>query len=789
ELEGLIGLVVNSLPLRTDVSSELSFRSLVQRVQHTCLGAYAHQDLPFEKLVEELQPGRSLEHNPVFQVMFVLQNTPSSGAPAAIPDPDWIGPVTQGVLAKFELTLGLIEAGEGLFGSIEYNEDLFDEPTIGALIRHYRTLLAGAAAAPDRPIGQLSMLDADERERLLAFGRGDPATPPASTAIAIFEASMRAVPDRIAIARGGDRVRYGELSQRTRRLAYRLRRSGIGPEARVGLYLRSSIEIVESILAVWQAGAAFVSLDPDYPRDRLAFIAADAGLSLVVTRSDLRDGHPAGDVPVLSVDEPGEDAPIALPDPDPDRLAYVLYTSGSTGRPKGVMIQQGMLANLFAALRLLLDLTADERVLQFWSWSFDASQWDLLAALGSGATLCMLTPEEALPGPPMTAALRDHAVTTALVLPSVLATLDPAELPAFTKVVSGAEVCPASEPPRWSGRRFFNAYGPTEVTVCATAGREDGARRPAIGRPIANLRAYVLDRNLEMVPIGIPGELHVGGPGVARGYLGQPAQTAARFLPDPWSSEPGARMYRTGDRVRWLPDGHLDFLGRLDHQVKIRGYRIEPGEIAAALRRHPRVREAEVIAHGAATAQRLAAYVVASEPLEDGELRAHLLRQLPAYMMPHAFVMLDELPRMPNGKLSVDRLPAVTEQRPELDIGFAEPRTPVEAALVELWQDVLQVRPVGIHDSFFELGGHSLQATQIVSRLASMFGASVPLRAMFETPTIAALAALLPDDPARDAREAAIPRVGRLGEAIDIAALSDDEVNRMLDTFSQGEHR
>ncbi|HEY7770659.1 amino acid adenylation domain-containing protein, partial [Longimicrobium sp.] len=531
---------------------------------------------------------------------------------------------------------------------------------------------------------------------------------------------------------------------RANQLAHHLAARGVGPETRVAICLERGPELVVSLLAVLKAGGAYVPLDPDYPAERLAFMLADSGAPLLLTRLPLPAGLAPHAAQVVCLDANRErieaqSARAPAAGVLPDSLAYVIYTSGSTGRPKGVLVPHRGVGNLAYAQARRFGIDGSSRVLQFASFSFDAAVAELFDALLAGATLVMAPREALLPGPGLLETLRRGRVTVATLPPSVLSILPPDDLPELRTVVSAGEAVDVATVERWSrGRAFVNAYGPTETTVCATSAHcaADG-RAPTIGRPLENVLVYVVDAAGRPAPVGVAGELYVGGVGVARGYLGQPGLTAEKFVPDPFGTEAGARLYRTGDRVRWRESAVLEFIGRVDEQVKVRGFRIEPGEIEAALSAHAEVRAARVIVREDAPGEkRLVAYVVGG--VEAAGLRAHLRESLPEYMVPTAFVALEQLPLTPNGKLDVGALPA-PELAPDADRHVA-PRSPGEEVLAGIWAEVLRLERVGVEDSFFELGGHSLLATRVMSRIREVFAVELPLRALFEGPTVAELA-------------------------------------------------
>jgi amino acid adenylation domain-containing protein len=788
EVEELIGFFANTLVLRTDLGGDPTFRELLGRVREGTLGAYEHQEVPFERLVAELQPVRSLGHAPLFQVMFILQNLDRSGSG---PGSGLAGLRMDGVAAevtttKVDLALTAIPHDGGVQGMLEYSTDLFDRSTVRRMLGHLERVLEQVVADADVRLSGLELLGEAERTLVLEEWNRTAADVPADRCIhELFEAQAARTPDAVALEFEGETLCYGALNARANRLAHHLAGLGVGLETRVGICLERGPEMIVAVLAVLKAGGAYVPLDPSYPAERLAYVMADAAVPVLVTQASLRGALPAGDgVAVVSVD--GDRARIAAESAEnpergvsPDQLAYVIHTSGSTGRPKGVMVPHRGVPNLAYAQARRFGIDGSSRVLQFASLSFDAAVAEVFDALLSGAALVMAPREALLPGQALLETLRRGQVTVATLPPPVLAVLAPDDLPALRTVVSAGEAVDAATVERWSGgRAFVNAYGPTEVTVCATsAACEADGRVPAIGRPLENVRAYVLDAVGRPAPIGIPGELYVGGAGVVRGYLGRPGLTAERFVPDPFGDETGARLYRTGDRVRWSARGELEFLGRVDAQVKVRGFRIEPGEIEAVLSAHAEVRGARVIVREDVPGEkRLVAYVVGG--VEAAGLRAHLRERLPEHMVPAAFVVLEQLPLTPNGKLDVRALPA-----PELASGeerYVAPRTPVEEVLAGIWAELLRLERVGVHDHFFELGGHSLLATRVVSRVRELFNVELPLRAVFEHPTVEGLAGVL-------AQRGAVAVAGPVSEPAAGPEANPHHLLAMLDELSEEE--
>jgi amino acid adenylation domain-containing protein/non-ribosomal peptide synthase protein (TIGR01720 family) len=748
EFERLIGFFANTLVMRTNLSGNPSFRELLRRVREGCLGAYDHQDMPFERLVAELQPQRDLSRQPLFQVLFVLQRAPRQAV--TLPGLTLGLRLNELENINFDLTLQLTETGQGLQGNLYFNTDLFDAPTAGRMVGHLRGLLEGVAAGPDAPLAEVSLLSDDERRQVLGEWNATEADYPHDRCIhELFEARADAQPDHAAVTFEGRLLSYGELDRRANQLAHRLRALGVGPEVPVGLCLDRCPEAIIGLLGILKAGGAYVPLDPAYPRERLGLMLRETGARVLLTQDHLRELLPECPA-ILSLD--GGWADIAGEPTDrphsgvtPDNLAYVIFTSGSTGVPKGVLVEHRGLVNLLMAHVRVFQLGPQSRVLQMIPLSFDASLAEIFRALVSGATLCQARKEDVLPGPGLSRLLREQDITAVTLVPSVLATLPPGEdLPALRTLNVGGEACSAELAARWGrGRRMVNGYGPTEITVGATLAWDwQPGRKPPLGRPLPNVRCYVLDRHLKAVPVGVPGELYVGGVGVTRGYLNRPGLTAERFLPDPFGPA-GRRMYRTGDLVRWLPDGMLEFLGRADQQVKIRGFRIELGEIEAALAQHPQVAQGVVDVQDHGVGRRLVAYVVPrlGEAPVAAEVRGFLRARLPDYMVPAAVVNLAVMPLTANGKVDRRALPAPDSSRLSTDQTYVAPQTDKEKVLAGIWADVLRLERVGARDNFFELGGDSILSIQMIAR-ASQAGLRLTPKDLFRHQTVAELAAM-----------------------------------------------
>jgi amino acid adenylation domain-containing protein len=798
ELEGLVGFFVNTLVLRTDLSGDPSFTEVLRRVREVALGAYAHQDVPFEKLVEELQPERDLSRNPLCQVAFQLFSAPS--ASRAQPRPSGGGPALLEVergTASFDLCVTLAEDGEQLAGRIEYSTDLYEPASIERLAEHYENLLAAAVADPSRPLSRLEPMSAAERQQVL-FGFNETAAVHPEVPLAqLFEAQVERTPEARAFEAEDGELSYRALNARANRLAHHLRALGVGPGVVVGLALPRSIELVVSLLATFKAGGVYLPLDPSYPPERLGFMAAEANAAVVLTRTELlgRFACPASALrlcldqiaPALAA-QPESDVPASA---CLDDLGYIIFTSGSTGQPKGVAVAQRQVANRLHWMWTRYPFASDEVCCQRTALNFVDALWELLGGLLVGRPT-LIVPDRVVVDPPaFVETLAAAGVTRLWVVPSLLQTLlqDDGDLarrlPRLRFWVSSGEPLEPALLLRFARAMphavLYNLYGTSEVwdATWYDPREQVGAPRARIpiGRPIANVQTYVLDEALRPLPIGVVGELWVGGTGLARGYLGPPERTAERFVTSPFCAEGRARLYRTGDLARWLPDGTLEHWGRLDHQVKIRGVRVEPGEVEAALGTHPAVRMAAVVPEGSGLDRHLVAYIVAADPgrASGSELRRWLAARLPEVMVPVAVVEVEEMPQTPSGKTDRRALAARRTFRRGLDGAFLAPRTPLEQVLVGIWAELLGVDRVGVHDNFFELGGHSLLATQVVSRVRSALRVEVPVRLLFEAPTVAALAEAL------CSAEATRPRVLRAAELLlSLLRMPDEQVGAIL---------
>jgi amino acid adenylation domain-containing protein len=755
EVEGLIGMIVNTVLLRTDLAGDPAFGELLGRVRETTLAAHAHQDLPVEKLVEELQPERDLGSNPLFQVLFSFHDAP-------VPDLRFAG-IEAEILerhngsAKFDLNVVVKPRAEQRVGRLpgapdekltlvfEYSADLFDRATMERMVGHYRTLLSGALEGGR--LSELPLLTPEERGQLLAWNETAAPFDLGRPVHELFAEQARRTPDALAVGS----LTYAQLDREAGRLARRLLALGVQPEARVALLLDRSPELVVAALGTLKAGAAYLPLDPAYPPERLRYMLEDAQVSAVLTEPWREVPNVA---PVLSLGT--EEAPdLPLPDVDPRNLAYVIYTSGSTGRPKGVELTHEGLANLASWHRVVYGLTPADRATLLAGTAFDASVWEIWPYLLSGASLHPVDEEVRGTPAPLLRWLAEKKITLSF-LPTPLAEACLAEeMPeglALRALLTGGDKLHRAPRPGLPFR-LVNHYGPTENTVVATAGEAEPGRdgAPPIGRPIANVRIHLVDRWLNPVPVGVPGELLIGGTGLARGYHGRPDLTAERFVPDPFAMEPGGRLYRTGDLARILPGGEIEFQGRIDHQVKLRGFRVELQEIEAVLAEHPAVREAAVVLRPEAL---LAAYVVPrnGDVPDAVELRAWLARKLPDYMLPQAFVPLAALPLTPNGKVDSKALPEPDKEAEQEEL--IPPRTPVEELVAEIWADFIGSHSLGVGSHFFKMGGHSLLAAQMLSRLRDEIAVELPLRSLFEAPTLGEFAAVIEGLLLEDSRDA-----------------------------------
>jgi amino acid adenylation domain-containing protein len=797
EVEKLIGFFVNTLVLRTGIDGTLPFRELVARVRQVCVDAYAQQDAPFDKLVEVVRPQRDRSHHPLFQVAFVLQSEELSLAAFRSLQATRLD--VDNPTEKFDLTVDCEERDGALRLRASYSTDLFERPTIDRLLGHFATLLDAAARAPETPLRLLPLVTEDERTQLDAWGDATAPYPRNATLGTLFEAQAARTPDAVAVMgigvrchvsgtlRPGDTsqtpdtrhqtpiagdvsLTYAELDARAAALAQRLRDAGVGPDARVGVLLERSLEAIVAVVAIIKAGGAYVPLDPTYPRERIALMAAHAGVRVTIGADGTIDGT--------------EERRVGA-EPTADNLAYIVYTSGSTGTPKGVAVPHR------GVVRLVMDnnfatLSAGEVMLHYAPLAFDASTLELWGALLHGGTIVVVPASTSLDE--LADTIRTRGVTTLWLTAGLFHAMAEERPDAFDGVrqlLAGGDVLSPVHVARLlrthPALRIINGYGPTESTTFTTchgmtsADADSLGGNVPIGRPIRNTRVRILDASLQPVAIGVPGELFIGGDGLARGYAGDASLTASKFVPDPFAH--GERLYRTGDLVRWRADGTIEFLGRIDHQVKIRGFRIEPGEIEAALNSDPRVREAVVVVRTAANGEKyLAAFAVPSAEVTAKELRDTLASALPPYLVPSRLVLLAAMPLTANGKVDRARLPQ--DESAAAPRVRTAPRNAVERLIAAVWRELLAVAEVHIDDDFFTLGGHSLLATRMVARLRSLLRAEISLAVVFEAPTVAALAALL----ARNT-----PQVERVAAARErLQSMSADDVARLARRRKEG---
>jgi amino acid adenylation domain-containing protein len=725
----------NALCIVDEVRGEMSFKQLLVNVRETLLEAYARQNYPFARLVRDLKLERVENRNPLFDVAVALADIH-----APLPS------------VRNDLTFTFNrESDERITATVEFNQNLFKRRSIERFTAHFVRVLEQALEDSSRSISALQMLSEEERHLLLvSWNDTSVARRGSLTVQRLFEEHARRTPNAVALVFEDRQLSYAEVNARANQLAHRLRALGVATEVPVAICLERSAELIVGMLAILKAGGAYLPLDPAYPTERLAYILRDAGVRVALSSERLAEKLSGHDIQLVCLET--EAATIALEcEENPavevaeDNLAYVIYTSGSTGRPKGALLPHRGLSNLVHAQAEAFGVDSSSRVLQFASASFDASVSEVFGTLAAGATLILAPQSSLMPGEPLARLLREQSITTVTLPPSALAVLPETELPGLQTIIVAGEACPASLVARWSkGHRFINAYGPTETTVCASAAvcAEDGSK-PSIGKPIANTTIYLLDENLEPLPVGVPGQLYIGGDGLARGYLHRPDLTAERFIPNPFSASAGQRLYDSGDRARFLPDGAIDFLGRLDQQVKIRGFRIELGEIEAVLNEHEEIKEAVVIVREAANGEkRLVAYVVAAigTGVEASQWRAYMKERVPEYMIPSVFVEIGEMPLTVSGKIDRQALPEVEREE---GTSYEPPRTAIEESLAGIWKQVLGVERVGIHDNFFELGGHSLLAMQLNSRVCQMFQIEIGINSIFGAPTVATLAELI----------------------------------------------
>jgi amino acid adenylation domain-containing protein len=756
EIENLVGYFVNILVLRTDLSANPTFREVLGRVRETHFEAIENADVPFAKVVTEVHPVRDPSRNPIFQVGFTWLMPPQ---PMEFPGTS-ITPyrVDRGA-ARFDMEFVLRDLADHVEGHVEYNTDLFDPQTISRFIENFKTLLEGAIEHRDLRISDLPLLRERERKQILVEWNATEAEYPRDKCVhQLFEEQVERSPEAVALVFGEERLTYEDLNSRANQVARHLQGLGVGPDDLVGICMERSMDMVVGILGILKAGGAYVPLDPEYPKDRLAFMLQDAGASVLLTQRSLDAVLPAHEAKTIRLDEDGalisECSKENPNNPSSSKnLSHVIYTSGSTGKPKGVAIEHRSVVALLSWAKAFFDPGDFAGVLASTSFCFDLSVFEMFAPLISGGKVILA--ENALELPSLRAA---EEVTLINTVPSAITEL--VRLKGFPSSVR--TVCLAGEPLTTdlvkaiygcaSVERVFDLYGPSEDTTYSTYALRKADGPATIGRPIANTQVYLLDANQQPVPVGVPGELHLAGAGLARGYLNRPELTAEKFVPNPFREEPGARMYKTGDLARYREDGNIEFLGRLDHQVKIRGYRIELGEIESVLDSHSKIRKSVVLAREDTPGEkRLVAYLVGEgEPQPTvSELRTFLKAKLPDYMVPSAFVFLEEFPLTPNGKIDRNALPEPDTERPELEEAYVAPRTETEKTLARIWSEILGIDPIGVQDDFFEIGGHSLATLRVVSKIDDIFHTKLSRLVVFERRTIESLSRLLEENQTR----------------------------------------
>jgi amino acid adenylation domain-containing protein len=780
ETEPLLGLFLNTLALRADLSSNPTVRELLHQTRETALQAYAHQDVPFEKLVEELQPQRDLSRSPFFQVMFILQNSPPGNSKMRGLSVELFDVSTH--FSKFELTLLCLEDEDGITAAFEYNSDLYELSTMQGMAQHLQSVLEEMMSRPDAKALELELMDEAERKLLLGWNNTDREWTEPRCLPQLIEAQVGRTPTRVAATFEESSLAYAQLNSKANQLANFLRSKGVGPDALIGIAVERSLDMLVATLAVLKAGGAYLPLDPEYPPERIAFMLEDSGASVLVTQEDLLSRLPAHtnivclDRDAKAIDEcSAENLPSSV---DPDNLAYVIYTSGSTGKPKGVMIPHRALVNFLLSVREVPGLSADDVLLAVTTLSFDIAGLELYLPLIVGARVDIASRQVASDPGLLAERLTTTGATVMQATPATWRMLMESGYPGnpTLKVLCGGEAFPPDLANQLVERcgQVWNMYGPTETTIWSVlAPVEAGETIVPIGRPLANTQIYILDAELQLVPVGVPGDLYIGGEGLARGYLNRPELTAERFIANPFANG-SRRIYKTGDLARCRADGTIECLGRVDNQVKLRGYRLELGEIETTLNQHPHVKDSVVIVREDVSGdKRLVAYFISAlDPApQPAELRAHLSKRLPDYMLPSVFMELTSFPLTPNGKVDRRALPAPERARADVEARFVAPRTSVEESLAAIWAEILGLEKVGINDSFFELGGHSLLLTRVQNELQRKINVFVPVIEFFRYPTVSTLAAFI--------ENAGKPESSPLPQARDRADLRRNSLQRL----------
>lgn len=766
ETEALIGFFVNTLAIRVALNEESTVQELFKQVRERLLNAYSHQDLPFEKLVEIVHPERDTSRSPIFQVAFVFQNAPFTKI--ELPDLEIKPYEIEGVTSNYDMTLYMQKGNNKFNATFEYNTDLFNRNTIKRIASEFDNLLEQTVAEPKKKISKISILTKEGAQKvLLDFNNTYNEFESNKCVHQKFEELVELNPDSIALTftevEGKlaltEQLTYHEVNKRANQLARLLRKNGVSKDTIVSISLQRSFDMIISMLAVLKAGGAFLPIDPTYPEDRIKYMLEDSGTEILISLDRVSKNYKFFNGKIINLDSDkllfaNEEKTNLDNISEPENLAYIIYTSGSTGLPKGTMLSHKGLMNLSLAQRDAFNITKDSKILQFSSYSFDASVWEIVMALINGASLSLVGQDIIKLGSSLKKAMEFLNITTVTLPPSVLKVIPFEEnennITGLETIIVAGESCPSELVNKWSkGRRFVNAYGPTETTVCASMHICKGkySNIPPIGKPIYNFKLYVLDKKLLPMPVGVPGELFISGPGLARGYLNKPELTAERFIPNPFTNVKGDRIYKSGDLARWLPNGEIEFIGRIDDQIKLRGFRIELGEIESVIRQNKVIKDVVVdIKKDSKNDDRLIAYIIPKfDEIDKNELKLFIRTKLPDYMVPQHFVIIEKIPLSPSGKVDRKVLPVPDFKNLKLSVKFVEPRNETEKALVEVVKELLNVEKVGVHDNFFDLGGHSLLATQFVSQVQEKLGYDIPLRILFENPTVEDLAKLIMD--------------------------------------------
>ncbi|QDX94098.1 amino acid adenylation domain-containing protein [Brevibacillus laterosporus] len=753
EMETVMGYFLTMGTLRTRISGDMTFIQLLHSVRETALAVYKHQDMPIGLLIDELNVPMDISRNPLVQAIFVYVDVPEEKL--QLPDLTVEFEMIDGETAKYDITVGFSETEKGLEGFFEYSPDLFRQDTIERMREHWQRLLRAILENPHSSINDLAMLtEAEKQQLLIDWNRTWHPFSDDACIHQLYEAQVEKAPDQIALRYGDQTITYQELNKRANQVARLLKKRGVERESLVGLYMERSIEMIVGLLGILKAGGAYIPIDPIYPIERIRHILQDSGLQIVLTSQHLKELMSNEGRECICLDseqeaiscEDNRNLPIQA---SAHNLAYVIYTSGSTGNPKGVMIEHRGLCNITEDTINTFHITSASKLIQFFSISFDASAHEIFSSLCAGASLCLTSPDVRAGGANLLAFLHENQITTMFITPSVLATLSPDDLPdSLQTVLSAGELCTV-DMAEWSNgsRNLYNGYGQTETSIITTAHLCTKASLPSqVGRPFANMQVYILDDSLNPVPIGVKGEIYVGGIGVARGYMNQPELTSTKFVPHPFTTDQSARLYRTGDLGRFLVDGTIEYLGRLDNQIKIRGYRIELDEIGNVLVQHPSVDQAVVSVHNdKSNNDRLVSYIVLEEgqDVSSADLRTYLQQKLPDYMVPHYYIFVDSLPKTTNGKINRALLPALEESFSQNTIDYVPPKNEWEDKLARIWGQVLNLEQVSVEGNFFDLGGHSLKTAEMVDKIKETFHVELLLLNVFEYPTVRQMAVLL----------------------------------------------